>query len=250
MTDSKNVSVDYGQIGNPDGSKRCLHMREKPTISPIVIANKWWEWIISFGIYAGVFLLMIEYHSWRAKPYSLFTTNKSLAIASALCICFALSLGPLYRLTGKFRKAIRLRRPLGLVAVLLVIVHVTISLLLLPQKFDLSYYAENWPSLASGAAALLGFLVLAAISFSRVLERLGLAKWKAIQSYGYVLLVLVLAHFVVLGTPANWLEWFITFNQPVPPGTLVPFVFGTAVILLKATELMILRRKRSSSTPK
>ncbi len=43
----------------------------------------------------------------------------------------------------------------------------------------------------------------------------------------------------------NWVHWFRTFDQPVPPGTMVPFAFGVAAILLKAVDLIVAKRKSS-----
>jgi len=213
--------------------------------NPIITRNKLWEWSISFIIYIGLFLLMLEYHGWRGRPYSLFTANKAIAIASSLLFSFSLVLGPLRRLTGKFRKAIRLRRTLGVTAAIFMVLHVALSLFFV-EKFDLSYYSQNWLSIVFGAIALVGFLLLWATSYQGAVDRLGQGRWKCIQTTGYIFLLLIILHIVVLGKIPNWILWFKTFNQPVPPGTMVPSVVAAVVILFKIVDIAVGRKDLSA----
>lgn len=213
--------------------------------NPIAINNKWWEWVFSFLVYAGVFLFMWEYHRWRDRPYSLFTANKALAIASSLLFSFSLALGPLCRLTGKFHRSLRLRRPLGVTASVFIVLHVLVSLFLV-GKFDLAYYMEHWLSCVFGATALIGFLLLWATSYKWALKKLGRGRWKALHVTGYVFLAFVILHILAHGKFPNWILWFRTFNQPVPPGTMVPSFFAAITILLKVTDRVVSGRTELS----
>jgi DMSO/TMAO reductase YedYZ heme-binding membrane subunit len=209
---------------------------------PIVISNKWWEWVVSLALYAVVFLLMWEYHRWRDRPYSLFTANKAMAIASTLLFSFSLALGPLYRLTGRFRQAIRMRRTLGLTAAGFIVLHICISLFGV-EKFDFAYYRQNWLSYVFSSIAMIGFLLLSVTSYKRAFVWLGQNKWKNLHSMGYFFLAFVVLHILALGKFPNWIQWFRTLNQPVPPGTMVPCFFMTLTISLKVFEFAVVRKE-------
>jgi len=213
---------------------------------PIVMTNKPWEWVASLAICIAIFVFMLEYHRWRAKPYSLFTANKAMAIASIVSIAFALSLGPIYRLTAKFRSLLRVRRPLGITGVTMAIIHVLLSLCILP-KFNFDYYKKNFGVALVGMIAFTGFLVLMATSFRWALKKLGRMKWKTLQKFGYVLLILVLLHSIILtGKIWNWPKWFSQMKEPVPPGSFAIFVLCFPAVLLKGIDMLTQRNRRSS----
>jgi DMSO/TMAO reductase YedYZ heme-binding membrane subunit len=202
---------------------------------PITMYNKRWEWVFSLLLYAGIFLFMWKYHRWRDRPYSLFTANKALAIASSLLFSFSLALGPLCRLTGKLHRSLRLRRPLGVTASVFIVLHVFISLCVI-EKFDMEYYRQHWLSLVFCTVLLIGFLLLSATSYKWALRKLGPGRWKALHFTGYFFLAFVILHILAHGKFPNWIQWFRTFNQPVPPGTMVPSFFAAIAILLKVID--------------
>jgi len=234
-----------------------LRMEEKcspRSNSPIVVKNKPREWLLAVGIWMVIFCVMLEYHRWRGKPYSLFTADKATAISSALLVCFALGLGPLYRITGGLKRLIRMRRPLGMFAVVMMAPHMLMALFFLPHKFDLAFFLKHWLSFILGMSAFIGFVVVFAISFRRGIERLGRNKWKSLQRFSYVLLLVVLLHFMVLGKPVNWVRWFAPLfvgegpPKPVPPGTFVPFFFGMLVMLVYVIDRVCTMRKKEEET--
>jgi DMSO/TMAO reductase YedYZ heme-binding membrane subunit len=212
---------------------------------PIVMANKSWEWVVSFVICLVLFVFMLEYHRWRSKPYSLFTANKAMAIASVVSIAFALSFGPINRLTSKFRSVLHVRRPLGITGVTMAIIHVLLTLLFIP-KFNLDYYIAHSGEVIVGMVAFAGFLVLMATSFRWALKRFGRMKWKIIQKLGYVFLALVLLHAIILtGKVWNWPKWFSQMKEPVPPGSFAIFVLCFPAFLLKGADMLVQRNRRS-----
>jgi len=196
----------------------------------VILKNRSGEWLAAVLVYAVFFLIMLEYHRWRQKPYSFFTANKAMAISSSLLFCLALFLGPLYRLTGRFENTLRLRRCFGLVGAGFLIPHLVLSLFLV-DRFDWEYYFEKWPSWLFAAASLAGFARLAAASYERDFRRLGKERWIRLQQWGPVFLALIVVHIVFLGKVPNWIAWCQTIDLPVPPGTTVP---STAVILTLA----------------
>ena len=212
----------------------------------IIMTNKSWEWVVSFAMCLALFVFMLEYHRWRAKPYSLFTANKAMAITSVVSIAFALSLGPVYRLTAKFRSFLRMRRPLGITGVATAILHVLLTLCFIP-KFNFAYYEAHSGEVIVGMVAFAGFLVLMVTSFRWALERLGRMKWKTLQKFGYVLLILVLLHAIILtGKVWNWPKWFSQMKEPVPPGSFAIFVLCLPALLLRGVDIIAQRRNRKS----
>jgi DMSO/TMAO reductase YedYZ heme-binding membrane subunit len=211
----------------------------------IVMTNKSWEWVTSFVICLALFVFMLEYHRWRAKPYSLFTVNKALAIASVVSIAFALSLGPIYRLIAKFPSVLRMRRPLGITGVAMAVLHVLLTLCFIP-KFNFNYYKAHSGEVIVGMVAFVGFLVLMTTSFRWAIKGLGRMKWKIIQKFGYAFLALVLLHAIILtGKIYNWPKWFSQMKEPVPPGSFAIFVLCLPAFLLKGVDMLVQRNHRS-----
>jgi len=221
--------------------------RDMPAGSPILMENRGWEWALALFLHGLFFVFMLEYHRWRGRDYFeslrsfLFVANKAMGIASVFSIGFSLAAGSLNRLLRLPAAAVRLRRPLGVVGAFGILPHVVVSLLFLGWKFDLKYFVGRWPVTALGIAALAGFLWLAALSWPWALQRLGTAKWKAWQQTGYVLILAVFLHAVVLtGKLANWTDWFRKIgrpdNAPVPPGSVVIALCILLVLGLKAAD--------------
>ncbi len=219
----------------------------RPVDRPIVMGNRAWEWGLALALHVFFFILMLEYHRWRGRGYLdggrmfLFTANKAMGIASLLSLSFALAAGPLERLAGLPAIAVRLRRPAGVVGAFGILPHVLASVFFMGWKFDWPYYVKHWVSIVLGAAALLGVLWLAAISWPWALRRLGPARWRAFQQAGYALVLVVFLHGVVFtGKLANWPDWFGKIgkpgNPPVPPGSFVSAVSVAAVLALKAAD--------------
>jgi len=49
-------------------------------------------------------------------------------------------------------------------------------------------------------------------------------------------------HIIALGKLPNWILWFKTFNQPVPPGTMIPSTIAGLTILLKIVDSAVGRK--------
>lgn len=208
----------------------------------VILRNRKREWCAAVLLYVIFFLIMLEYHRWRQKPYSFFTANKAMAIASSLLFCLALSLGPLHRLTGRLAGTLRLRRCIALSAVVLLVPHLVLSLCIV-EKFDWDYYLEKWLSWVFAAAALAGFVRLSLASFERGFRRLGKERWASLQEWAPLFLGLIVIHIVFLGKVPEWVHWCRTINFPVPPGTTVP---STAIILtlgLRVVDRIVLSRR-------
>jgi len=218
-------------------------MKTNPCKRKAVVDNSAKEWLYSFLLYAAIFMFFMYYHKLRGKPYSLFTANKCAGIAATLGVSLTLFLGPWSRLSGRYAALLAYRRPLGLTASAFVLVHAVLSLFFLADNFPLKYFSGHQFSVLCGTVSFLLLAIIAVISNSRSLKRLGYRKWKFVQSLSYLCLTLALLHFVVLGKFANWLKWFRSPDYIYPPGTMLPFFAGVLVLLLFLVDRAAFRRK-------
>ncbi|KPK41136.1 MAG: hypothetical protein AMJ65_10015, partial [Phycisphaerae bacterium SG8_4] len=138
-----------------------------------VFSNNGLQWAIAGAIYLVFFFFFIWYHDVRAKPFSLFTTEKCTAIASAYCLALALALGPLSRFFSSFDKFLPYRRTLGLTAAFMTIPHVILVFVYLPLKFPekysadyfMSWYIDYWFTIVMGILTFILFIVIAVYSY-------------------------------------------------------------------------------------
>jgi DMSO/TMAO reductase YedYZ heme-binding membrane subunit len=209
----------------------------------IVTKNRAWEWGISLLVFAALFMLMWEYHRWRAKPFSVFSANKAVAIATTLLCCLSLALGPFYRLTGKLPSLLRLRRPFGVTGVFFMCLHLVLAFFFV-DRFDLEYYIAHWPAWVFGFVAFAGFLFLWHLSFAGALRRYGALRWRGYFRWAWVLVLLVVVHILFLGKMPNWVAWCETVDYPVPPGTTVPSLAVCLTLLLRLADRFSKRGRR------
>jgi len=213
-------------------------MKNYKRISLIVVKNTKKEWTVCIILYAIIFAFFMFYHDLRGRPYSLFTVNKCLGITSVLFISFSVVLGPMVRLFRMRNSILRYRRPLGVVSVCLVFLHVIFSLFFLPKNFPIDYFLKNWLSTLFCMVAFPLLILIAAISNNRSLKYFG-KRWKYIQKLSYLALALVLVHFTILGKINNWIKWLKNPDPIYPPGTMGPFLIGVLVLLLWLIDLLV-----------
>ncbi len=208
-----------------------------------VFSNTLRQWGISTGIFAALYAFFMWYHKVRGKDYSLFTTEKCLAIAAVFCMGFALALGPLSRFFPRLRKALPYRRSLGLLAVIGTVAHVLLCLTHLPAKFPdkygLSFYVQRWPTSVTGIIALILLLAIGWASFPKAVSRLGRRRWIVLQKLSYAVLALTIVHLLSLGKVPGWIKWLQTFNKPLPPGAFTTTTFCLIVAVLKLVDLPV-----------
>lgn len=209
-----------------------------------VLSNTVGQWATALALWSGWFAFFMWYHKVRGKDYSLFTANKCVAIASALCIASALAIGPLGRLSPALDRLRPLRRALGLVGAFLCVPHVLMTLLALPEKLPRSLYWEHPLILPTGIPALALLSAIAAASFPPVARRLGGRRWRRLQKAAPVVGLLVLAHLLSLGKAPGWLEWLKTFDKPLPPGALTTSTIYLLVFVLRLGQPIASARRK------
>lgn len=205
--------------------------------SPVVLNNRWTEWLGASVMLVVLVLLLWWYHHLRGRPYQLFTLNKSLAIGQVVGLCLAVAAGPFLRLTGRMRGWITLRRPTCILAVAGLAAHGIISFWFLPKQFPWSYYTSHVASSIMGLAAIAGLLFLWALSYPAAWRLLGPRRWKSLQLLAYPILALGVTHFMLLDKFPNWIKWFKTFQPALPPGTMLPFAIACLLVAVKLVDL-------------
>jgi len=212
-----------------------------------VFSNNGLQWAIAGAIYLVFFFFFIWYHDVRAKPFSLFTTEKCTAIASAYCLALALALGPLSRFFSSFDKFLPYRRTLGLTAAFMTIPHVILVFVYLPLKFPekysadyfMSWYIDYWFTIVMGILTFILFIVIAVYSYPSGIRKLGKHRWMILQKLAYLVMVFVVLHLLSMGKiPKNWIDWLATRNHPVPPGSF-PTMMGCLIpLVLKVADMI------------
>jgi DMSO/TMAO reductase YedYZ heme-binding membrane subunit len=212
-----------------------------------VFSNKGAQWAITAAIYLVFFFFFIWYHDVRAKPFSLLTTEKCTAIASAYCLALALAIGPLSRFFSSFDKFLPYRRTLGLTAAFMTIPHVILVFVYLPLKYPekysvdytMSWFVDHWFTIVMGFLTFILFIVIAIYSYPSGIRKLGKHKWMILQKLGYLVMIFVVLHLLSMGKiPKNWIAWLDTRNHPLPPGSFPTMMGCLFPLVLKVADLI------------
>ncbi|MCX7805991.1 MAG: ferric reductase-like transmembrane domain-containing protein [Planctomycetota bacterium] len=206
-------------------------------IDSAVLSNSWHQWLVAATWGTGWFAFTMVYHDlWRGKPYSWLTTNECLALASVLCMCFALAVGPMFRFgwVGEYIRT--LRRPMGIVSFILAALHVIVALVPMWSEFGLKWIVRHPLSMALAIVATIHMAFLTWISWPSAHKRMGYKRWKAWQRTAWIALAASMAHFLVLGKEAKWVEWFEKRPVPAPSFTLVLTILTALVFAVRAFD--------------
>jgi len=217
--------------------------------TPIFLKNTYGDWAVSLFISAVGVLACMGTLMLRGRPLSLFSFNKGAALTAMWLVILAIALGSLCR-TTKFSKPLRLRRPLGILAAVLMSAHAILSLFYLDDRYGWGYFGKNWEALLYGLAALIGFLLLWLTSYDFMFRRMGWTAWKKLHNVVYVLLALSLLHFCHLGKPLCWLDWLEGVQTQscvrdgfIPPLSLILFLGLVLVAVVRLLEPILRQPK-------
>ena len=220
--------------------------------TPVILKNTMGEWFVSLFIsVAGMFACM-GVLTLRGRPLSLYSFNKASALTAVWLVLAVIALGTLCR-TTQLSKPLRYRRTFGILASLLICVHVALSLFSFPDRYDWNYYASKSDALLYGLAATIGFLLLWLTSYEVFFRRMRRAPWKRLHNGIYILLALAVLHVSKLGKPLCWLDW-LEGSQAcsrfgyVPPLSFVLFVSLLLVSVLRLLEPLAWKQKWGNNT--
>jgi len=210
---------------------------------------KWFFAVFGFALVYAV----IRYHfagdvPWRHFP--LFILNKATALAAVFFVACSYLIGKIIR-WHDHDKALRLVviKFCGLMGFFLAGIHAFLSLGLLTPAYYAKYFDEAGRlnlqgelAISLGVIALFFLLAPAILTLPMMPKAVGGQRWKRGQRAGYLTLILVVAHLVVLGlkgwlTPKGWPAGF-------PPISLLAVVAALVPLIVKR-NLIYERRQRA-----
>jgi len=229
---------------------------QRPDLPP----NRLWQpttakwFFVVFG--ASVVYAIIRYHfagdvAWRHFP--LFIFNKATALAAVVFVACSYLVGKIIRWHDN-DKALRLVviKFCGLVGFFLAGVHAFFSMCLLTPAYFAKYFdaggqlnLQGELGMAVGVVALFFLMSPAITTLPMMPKALGGKRWKRSQRIGYVALILVVVHLVVLGIKG----WLAPQGWPtgLPPISLLA-VLAAMIPLVVKRKLVREKQKREEKT--
>jgi len=192
-----------------------------------------------FGL--SIFGLFYGYTSWLAIPGVL---NKSAADTAVFLMGASMLLSGICYFWNIFDPLIRFRKHLGLIGFAFGIAHLALSFSALQSLLKVETWQKGlmWPAL-TGLLAMMIFTVMALVSNSRTARLLGGKWWRRVLRTGYLALILVLVHVVLLKS-GRWMTWYQNGMETLPSLSLLISIFMMVVILMRVALWLELKRKQ------
>lgn len=179
----------------------------------------------------------------RSGSFSLSIANKSLANVSFILLGIVLLAGPLSRLYTRFDSWINYRKELGILAFLTGAVHVYLSMFVLARRGPFGLYQSRPLVAYSGLLGLIIMAYLFIISFEKIKQKIGVAKWWKMQYWGARITgVAIFVHMAVFKY-SEWNTWLSGKAENLarpdwPPVSLIVAIFFAFVILTRFSETL------------
>jgi DMSO/TMAO reductase YedYZ heme-binding membrane subunit len=203
--------------------------------------------------FAGVFGLsliyaIVRYHlagdvAWGHFP--LFILNKTTALAAVIFVASSYLIGPFFKWHNRSPSKLVVIKFCGLMGFSLAAIHAAMALCVLNPAYFAKYFEPdgrlNWIGelgMTLGIVGLWALTMPAITTLPMMAKEIGGWRWKRSQRMGYLSLLLVVAHLVVLGLrgwlhPAGWPAF-------IPPISLLAVTAALLALLVK------LRRSKAS----
>jgi DMSO/TMAO reductase YedYZ heme-binding membrane subunit len=211
------------------------------------------RWLESSVVAVVVLGLVLGYFRLRSPQIDTFYLNKIAGAVAAILAGLTLMVGPALSYKPEWKSLIGFRRPLGLLAFGFALLHVTLLVFFLSQRFTPSYYQREWLPVGFGILAGLGWVGLAYISRDSQVLKLGFPKWKQLQNWGgRIGFAFIFLHITLLKYE-GWIQWITKdpkgpaglVNSPYPPSSLLVAGVMTVIILYRLGH-MVFGPKKSS----
>lgn len=161
----------------------------------------------------------------------LFVPNKALASVGITLLAITFLIGPISRYFDRFDYWVGLRKELGIVGAFFIFAHAIISYYFLPKKFPqewLSFTSLEW---AAGLVGSILLVLLFIISFRKLIELIGPARWWFMQRWGLRLVMLLAILHVFDMKWAGWVKW-LTKAPAAPTAELAnPWMPGLGILV-------------------
>ena len=169
---------------------------------------------------------------------------KEFGLLSLSLLCITFIIGPLSFLFSPVFNHLKVyRKYLGLSGFFAGVIHVSLVLFYYYHlNFSIFFDIQN-PRYLSIFLGVLGLLILCIISISsidHIKGFLGYGKWKAIQTTGYLALLAIMEHFILIETKNG------VFAIKKPLGQVI-FLFGFLVILVRFVVFLLVEFRRKET---
>ncbi len=143
-------------------------------------------------------ILSWYYFIFRGFAVSIGFINSVVAFSTIFIIGMSFILGPLARFIHFFRVWLAYRKDFGLIGFAFAALHIALVVPMLLLEATREFDFGDVASLAVAALAFMIFTLMALTSTAKWVEKLGYDNWKNLQRLGYIAIVLVLFHVVLL----------------------------------------------------
>lgn len=192
------------------------------------------QYLAAAGVGGLVFAASWWYNGGGLKISSAF--NRGLADTSMFLLGTALMLGVLSRLYNVFDRFLTYRKEIGVTAFFTGLAHVYLVMFPLARRGPWGFYQSRPWSAFPGLLGLVLMFLLFIISFKKIEEKLGTARWWKMQYWGARTAGLgILTHIAVFRGPGWW--ELVKTGQGEVPSSLIVGSFGVWVLLSRLTEL-------------
>jgi len=193
--------------------------------------------VLVFGL--GIFALSYFYLTTQKIPNLL---NKSVADTAIILIGLSMALSGICYFWNFFDSKIIYRKHLGLIGFAFGIIHIGLSFSTLERLLQIETWEKGtyWPAL-TGLLATLIFTAMALVSNRFSATKLGGKLWRSVLHTGYLGMLLILAHVVILKS-ARWITWYTGGMKTLPSLSLIVSIFIVVVILVRISLWWSLKR--------
>ncbi len=189
-------------------------------------------WIKSIAIGVLIYLAAAGYILVSQGIFNIYFANKVFGWTAFFLVNLSMGLTSVGYLISRWRFVLGYRKYIGLVGFWSFVVHGLISLVLLQDEFPSpSYYLSSqqiWSTLASiTAAGVMVVMIIASRDF--MIKKLGSVNWRRILRLGYLVMVLVIIHFLA--------------KNPVEPLKKLGLIFAAVIFLARVFLEIVIRIK-------
>jgi DMSO/TMAO reductase YedYZ heme-binding membrane subunit len=201
-------------------------------------------WINTLILSISVFVFGSAYLFARRGNFDLYIANKVFATTALVLIGLSFALSGLCYFWDFVDTKIIYRKILGLTGFYYSLVHIFVTLFLLPNKFPLpSWILGHVTTVFFATLGLIIFTAMAIASKDDVMHELGSKKWRMTMRAGYIAYIFIIIHFTMLKYK-GWINWFNTKEPFLPPLSLLEIFFAVAVIGIRIALEISLRKKK------
>lgn len=201
--------------------------------------------LYSLVLFGGMF----SYYLVQVPTVNVRVFNRVFADVGLILIGLSLILSSVCYFWNFADRYIVYRKHLGLVGFAYIFTHGILSLFFMSNLFPFPQYYLASTNIIPFVFAVLSmgiFIFMTAISNKYAIVELGGKRWRMLMRIGIVAYAFGILHFGMKGT-FYWMSWFAGEGESLtPPMSLLVFLFGSIVVLLRGSLSVALRLPKRS----